>query len=623
LPPNPFRHAAADDTKRRPIQLAAATSLVSATDAVDAAPPAPAISPADAPLQETAVSADSDDLVLPPRAGDRPPRRAPAIPAAAPRQGLPPALAALPPASEIDGSAGSDVLPEADAGRPQRPRRQVAQLEALPPPPIQGYRQTYPTTYQPGYAQGYQPVYQPGYAPGYQPVYQPAPAAPAAVAYGAPALQPLPPPPIAGYQTPQTYLQAAPAPRDSLESDIEQSMAAIAAEAGPTLQGGFAFRARDGETGLSRVTEIGVPIEGTFSPFYTGTVRFQAIPTFITAGKPAFSALPRFGHEALQGLISGTAVPLPGEQDASGVALNVAYAYQMFDAEVGTTPLGFPVENLVGRLALMWPPPASWTTALPTIPLAPTNASNPVHVLAEGVRKPITDSVLSYAGTKDPVSGLIWGGVVKTGGDVLVSYDDGDVGVYGGGGGWSIDGKSVASNSEFEGLVGAYVRPYRVGTTSFKIGINLSYMGYDKNLRFFTFGQGGYFSPQSYVNVGIPMEYSGRTGRLTYLAGGAIGVQTFHEQSSPAYPIEPGKQATAKAAFGNLAFYPSRTVTGPSFAAKGQLEYQLNNGFSIGGLATIDNAQNFTEGVAKLYLRKSFGIAPLTATQPYLLPGSL
>ncbi len=601
LPPNPFRRAAADG-QRPPVQLAAAATMVSATDAVDASPPA-APPPAAPPLQDTAVSADSDDLLQAPHAAERPPRPARGarfVPAADPPPALPRSIAALPAASDADGFAGSDEVAGTTA-LPRPSRRRLAQLEPLPPPPIP---QTYPSAYQPGYQ----------------------PASPVA-SYGAqptgPALQPLPPPPIPGYQPPANYVQAAPAPRDSLESDIERSMAAIAAEAGPTLQGGLAFRARDGEDGLSRVTEIGVPVEGTFSPFYTGTVRFQAIPTFITAGKPAFSSLPRFGHEALQGLTSGTAVPLPGSQDASGVSLNVAYAYQMFDAEVGSTPLGFPVENLVGRLALIWPAPATATTDLPTIPLAPISVSNPVHVVAEGVRKPITDSVLSYAGTRDPVSGQVWGGVVKTGGDVLVSYDDGDVGVYGGGGGWSIDGKSVASNSEFEGLVGAYVRPYRSGLNSFKIGVNLSYFGYDKNLRFFTFGQGGYFSPQSYVNVSVPLEYSGRTGRLTYLAGGAIGVQTFQENSSPAYPTEPGKQAALQAGIGNLAFFPSRTVTGPAFSAKGQLEYQLNGGFSIGGLATIDNAQNFTEGVAKLYLRKSFGIAPLTAAVPNSLPGSL
>ncbi len=603
LPPNPFRRVEADGARPR-IQLAAATNLVSATDAVDA--PAPST----APLQQTAVSADSDDLIVPPRAAERPPRPA-ARPAMAPPA---PRVAALPPAGEADGLSGTDDTGQSTpvTGRTRRVAQGAPQ--PLAPPPIQGYQPPYYYPQQPAYP-ARQSVQQPVVYQAPQPAYytpQPGFSAP---------LQPLPPPPIPGYQPPPGYGQsAAPAPRDSLEADIDRSMAAIVAEAGPTMQGGFAFRARDGEEGLSRLTEIGVPVEGTFSPFYTGTVRLQVVPTFLDAGRVSLGALTRFGHEALLALNPANNlgnIPRPGSQTASGVSLNAAYAYQIFDGEIGTTPLGFRVENLVGRLALEWPGPAVPTTAYPPIPLAPTNVANPVTVRVEGVRKPVTESLLSYGGTKDPVTGMVWGGVIKTGGDALVSYDDGDVGVYGGGGAWAIDGKSVQSNSEFEGLVGAYVRPYRVGTNAFKIGLNLSYMGYDRNLRFFTFGQGGYFSPQTYFNVGVPLEYSGRSGRFTYLAGGAIGVQTFNERSSPYFPIEPARQAALRGAFGNLAFYPSRNVTGPAFNAKGQVEYQLNNGFVVGGLATIDNAQNFTEGIAKVYLRKSFGVVPSTALLPY------
>lgn len=601
LPPNPFRRAAADGS-RRPIRLAAAAIAVSATDAVDAAPPTP-----DVPLQQSAMSADSDDLIVPPRAAERPRRQAAALlPAAVPA--VEPLASLTAGAGEVDAASGSDETAAPLPPGGPRPRH-LAQLEPLPPPPIPAYQQTYmqPAAGQP------RPVYA-------EPVYpQTETVSP---------LQPLPPPPIPGYQPPVAFGQpAAPAPRDSLESDIDRSMAAIAAEAGPTMQGGLAFRIRDGEAGLSQLTEIAVPVEGTFSPFYTGTVRLQAVPTFLDAGKPAIDAALRFGHTAFLALNPANNlgnIPLAGSQTASGVSFNLAYAYQMFDGEVGTTPLGFPVENLVGRLALVWPPPGTPTTAFPAIPLAP-NGGNPWRVVAEAVRKPITDSLLSYAGTKDPITGLVWGGVVKTGGDLLVSYDDGDVGFYVGGGGWSIDGKRVESNSEFEGLVGAYVRPWRSGSNAFKVGLNLSFMGYDRNLSFFTLGQGGYFSPQSYVNVAVPLEYSGRSGRLTYLVGGAIGVQTFHQDKSPFLPIEPNSQAALQRAFGNLAFYPAKNVTGPSFSFRGQAEYQLNNGFSIGGIAGVDNAQNFTEGIAKVYLRKSFGLAPSpTALLPYSpLPGSL
>ena len=69
--------------------------------------------------------------------------------------------------------------------------------------------------------------------------------------------------------------------------------------------------------------------------------------------------------------------------------------------------------------------------------------------------------------------------------------------------------------------------------------------------------------------------------------------------------------------------YPARNVTGPSFNINGQLEYQLDNGFSIGGLAGINNSQNFTEGVGKVYLRKSFGRCPPPSFLPRPLAGSL
>ena len=111
LPPNPFRQSAAEplpaglvpagivpaamvpataqltpEALRPPIMLAAARNLVSATDAT----PAPAIAAAGSsappgagedPLVQHAVSADSDDLVVPPGSRDRPVRRAPAPPA--------------------------------------------------------------------------------------------------------------------------------------------------------------------------------------------------------------------------------------------------------------------------------------------------------------------------------------------------------------------------------------------------------------------------------------------------------------------------------------------------------------------------------------------------------------
>ena len=262
----------------------------------------------------------------------------------------------------------------------------------------------------------------------------------------------------------------------------------------------------------------------------------------------------------------------------------------------------------------------------PPIPLAPKgSAKRPFQVKVEVSREPITDSVLSYAGTKDPLSGVTWGGVVRTGGDGLVSYDDGLLGMYVGGGGGAIDGKNVANNTEFDGIVGGFIRPYRSGDDSFKIGVNLTYFTYDKNLSFFTLGQGGYFSPQNYLNVGVPMEYSGATG-ASHIWSAALSVskpstKTGAPSSRQMRPTRRRCRPPARRSFNN-----SRSVTGPSFGIRGQLEYQLNNGFSVGALASVDNAEDYTEAIGKIYLRKVFGVTPTPTPAPILptiRPGSL
>ena len=543
-------------------------------------PPAgPAVAEAgDAPtaaarIELASLAADSDDLTVPPHLGERPPR-----PGAAP-------------AAMIDAPGAAPQMADASASAPD--------LGDLPPPgrtQVAQYSYSAPT----------------------------------------PALEPLPPPPVEGYRPPPfARPMPAPTPQDSLELDIQRSMAAIEAETNPMLQAGAAFRWRDGEQGLSRLTQIGVPIEGSFSPFYTGTLRLSAIPTYLTAGTPSTNALPRFGSDPLVLARLGPNAVLPGgsDQTAGGVALSAAYNYRNFGGEIGTTPLGFPVENIIGRLAFAWPGPAGNQPAIsyynnyssevpPPIPLVPKGAANSLQIKVEASRQPITDSILSYAGTKDPASGVTWGGAVRTGGEGLVSYDNGELGLYAGGGGGAIDGKHIESNTEFDATVGGFIRPYRSGDNSFKIGVNLTYFTYDKNLRFFTLGQGGYFSPQNYLNFGIPMEYSGRDGRFEYLLGGSIGVQTFNEKQSPYFPKDPALQAALQAT-GATSFYSSRSTTGPSFGLRGQVEYQLNDGFSVGALATVDNAEDFTEATGKIYLRKVFGVSEPVPNYPTMRPGRL
>ncbi len=247
----------------------------------------------------------------------------------------------------------------------------------------------------------------------------------------------------------------------------------------------------------------------------------------------------------------------------------------------------------------------------------------------EAIRQPVIDSVLSYAGTRaalgtaNTVSGggfganSTWGGVVKTGGHVMVFYDDTQIGAYGGGGWANLTGENVPDNAQVDALVGAYFRPWKNEDNQLRTGVALYYTGYHRNLSGFTFGQGGYFSPHNYEVLTFPVEFSGHSGNWSYLAAAALGVQHFNQSSSPIFPNDPFAEG-ALAATGANPNFSGVSSTGVAFNARGQLEYAIDNTMSVGIAASVDNGRNYTEEIGKIYIRKTFDwLAPInTAGDP-------
>jgi hypothetical protein len=429
-------------------------------------------------------------------------------------------------------------------------------------------------------------------------------------------LELMPPLPVGGYQRP--IMERPYSPDDTLEMDIDRSLAQIQAESNPTLIAGLGLRAHGGNDGLDRLTEIGMAIEGSFSPWLTGTARLTVLPVYLDAGTVSSGALGQFGANPLLAA-NGSALIGSGAQNAGGVGILGGYSYLDFSAQVGTSPLGFPVTNLVGNVAY-----------------APKFFSNTLTVRIEGLRQPVTDSVLSYAGTHASLGAAnaatagafgnnsTWGGVVRTGGRVTVLYDDNFYGVYGGGGAARLTGVNVPGNGVFDGLLGTYFRPYKTEDDALRVGIALYYMGYNRNLSGFTFGQGGYFSPHNYESLTFPVEYTGRSGNWSYLAAVAVGVQHFNVRSSPIFPNNPFAESALVAAGGNANLAGSSSI-GPAFSGKGQIEYAIDNTLSIGASASIDNGNSYTEGIGKLYIRKTFDwLAPInTAGDPSVVSRDL
>ena len=419
-------------------------------------------------------------------------------------------------------------------------------------------------------------------------------------------LELLPPPPVNGYQYSAgatSYL-----PSDTLEMDIDRNLAQLMQQTSPTLEAGLGFRWHDGTSGLNQLYELGGPIEASFSPWYTGTARIDVLPVYLDAGSLATSNLSQFGVNPML-IAHGLAAISPRDQNAAGVGLLGGYSYGDFSGRFGTTPLGFPVTNLVGMAAY-----------------APKFLDNTLTVRFEGLRQPVTDSVLSYAGTHTSVTTAnattagafgptgTWGGVVKTGGNISAFYDDTVYGAYAGFGMATVTGHNVQDNSQMDGLIGAYFRPYKTDNNALRVGISFYYTGFDKNLSGFTFGQGGYFSPQNFEALTFPVEFTGHNGPWTYLAAAAVGVQHFNSDRTAIFPNNLNAEVALATSPGAIAFQSGTSSTGPAFNVKGQLEYAIDDSTSLGAAVTFDNGNNYNEVIARLYLRKTFDWLSPTAS---------
>ncbi len=244
----------------------------------------------------------------------------------------------------------------------------------------------------------------------------------------------------------------------------------------PYIAGGVNFRNVEGEAGLYQFSMVSLPVTGG-ARIGPGTVTLQVDPTAATSGSLNNTdpgVFRRFGTNATLGA-GATAAP-NYQGSAEGIALNVGYTTTNLAAEFGSTPIGFPVTNMVGH--------AVWT-----IPL-----DNQTSVKLTGFRDPVMDTYLSYAGTRDPLSGHIWGGVTKTGGRFDVGYDNGRTGIYADATVAFLDGDHVQSNYMVDAGGGAFWRFYKTDTGALKIGVNLQAQAYQRNEDFITYGNGGYWS---------------------------------------------------------------------------------------------------------------------------------
>ncbi|GGX00415.1 hypothetical protein GCM10007242_01510 [Pigmentiphaga litoralis] len=377
----------------------------------------------------------------------------------------------------------------------------------------------------------------------------------------------------------------------------------------PTISVGVVGRSRQGEAGLSQLSDVQAPIEYRM-PAGDGKIALRVTPVTLDAGNVSsnYNTNSRFGGGPAAALASAAGGSSSiGSQNQSGLGLGVAYESARLQADLGTTPLGFRYTDINGGVKVKGP------------------ITNEVSYTADLSRRAVTDSVLSFAGARDDRTGQTWGGVSATGGRLEVGWDDGVYGVYGYGAFHAVTGNNVVSNSRLEGGGGLYWRLARTAGSDLTTGVNITGLGYDKNLRYFTYGHGGYFSPQEFLSVSVPVSWSQRAGKLSYQVKGSLGIQSFKEDAADYYPGDASQQSAAQqaandaAAFGlssnTSATYAGQSKTGLGYNLAAAMEYQLSPQLFLGGNLAMNNASDYRQLMGGLYLR--YALQPMTGPVAY------
>ncbi|WP_376090943.1 cellulose synthase subunit BcsC-related outer membrane protein [Roseomonas sp. CCTCC AB2023176] len=367
------------------------------------------------------------------------------------------------------------------------------------------------------------------------------------------------------------------------------------------------IRGRSGTSGSERLMEYGGGVEGAVAvPGVGGTLTGRVQGVYIDSGRADVNdtfSLRRYGTNAVgisdaagnQLVAPLTTGTLPRERyrprdtSASGVALGVAYQRDWLAVDIGSTPLGFRESNVLGGIELTPSLGEGWRLRL------------------RGERRAVTDSILSWAGVRDPLTGQTWGGVTRTGAYGQVEYGNQTFGAYAGGGYSIFRGRNVEDNSRFELAAGVSQAIFRRPTEELVTGLDLLYLSYDKNLRLFSFGHGGYFSPQQYFAAAVPLDYRARFGNVALRLGGSAGVSYFQEDRSPYYPTNRALQQEAERQTSAdptvQSFYQSQQRTNFAYGVRGDIEYAVTPSIRIGALARFDKVADFNEGRGMIYAR--------------------
>ncbi|CQH36909.1 TPA: cellulose biosynthesis protein BcsC [Yersinia enterocolitica] len=274
-------------------------------------------------------------------------------------------------------------------------------------------------------------------------------------------------------------------------------------------------------------------------------------------------------------------------QRASGTSIAMGWQNDHWATDIGTTPMGFEVVDVVGGLAY-------------------SNSWNHIGWTATASRRPLSSSLLAFAGTRDPNTNVTWGGVRANGVSLGASYDRGEAN-----GVWSdlsyhyLTGQNVADNQRLRFMTGYYYKLINEDNRRLTVGLNGMWWHYQKDLSGYTLGQGGYYSPQKYLSLAIPVNYRQRTDNWSWELGGSVSLSHSATNDRARYPLQSLLNNSIKSISDRNDLDYGDSSNGVGYTLRALIERRLSSHWTLGAGVDIQQAKDYTPSHALIYLRYS------------------
>lgn len=360
-----------------------------------------------------------------------------------------------------------------------------------------------------------------------------------------------------------------------------------------------------GDPGMSQLDLVTLPSSWVLARADGSRIVARADAVWLDAGRFDAGSTPLLGTLALAG---PTATVRETRESETGLSPAVGYESSSLTADIGTTPLGFLLPNVVGGL--------EWTPDYRSLSLTLGVA-----------RRAVTSSELSYAGLRDPVTGTAWGGIVETGPYAGFGVYRENYGVSGSVRFEEITGTRVPDNQLAAAHLGGSWKLFAAPAIRADAGVTLDYWNYSRNLSNYTFGSGGYYSPQSYASLATPIEVTGACAGWSYRMRAAVSYTLSEVSSIAFYPDDATlQQEAAHAALPpgySSPYFAGYRSNGLGFSAYAAAERQLTQALVVGVLFDIDRTDYYHPTSIGVYLRHAFGpgatrvAAPPRPIRPY------